>query len=44
VRARHAETLTRLARSFRIAEWHQGNRVTELHSGHTREQLTLFGE
>lgn len=44
IRARHTATLQRLARSFRVAEWHEGNRVTDLISGRQREQLTLFGD
>lgn len=44
VQAAYEPALIALATTFAVAELHDGNRVTELHSGRVREQLTLFGE
>ena len=38
----HEATVIELARGFPVAQWVEGRRVTDLHTGRTWEQLTLF--
>jgi hypothetical protein len=42
VQAAYEPALIALAKTFAVAELHDGNQIVELHSGRLREQLELF--
>jgi hypothetical protein len=40
----HEATVIELAKGFPVAQWVEGRRITDLHTGRTREQLGLFDD